>query len=198
MAKKNAVKAVEVQAVEVQAEQIDKLASFETVLLGAIKAGALKAEQIDNVIVKAGFNVPESEHADARPINKADAAKAELLAFGVDVDALQADTAQAGKLAITFDALGRALGGKLTAYMTASDAMHSNGTHLVTYYITSRLLAGQARFSIAEVNEFANKTYTRPKGTAYMSTGHVATIKRLLGLAGFNVNSSSGFFSITA
>ena len=195
--KKNAVKAVEVKAVEVKAESLTQAELDAEKAVLALAAANLQ-HYIDAAIMAAGMAATQAEHEAARPLSAIDKATQALAAVGVDIKSLEADKATPSGLAITFDALGRALGGKLTAYMTASESMHSNGTHLVTYYITSRLLKGQSRFSIAEVNEFANKTYTRPKGTAYMSNGHVATIKRLLGNAGFKVNSSSGFFSITA
>lgn len=197
MSKKNAAKAVDTQAVDTQAESLTQAErDAENAVLALAAAGL--THYVDAAIMAAGLAITQAEHEAARPLSAIDKAKAALAAIGVDIMALEADKATPTHLSISFDALGRALGGKLTGYMTASENMHSNGTWLVTYYITSRLLKGQSRFSIAEVNEFANKTYTRPKGTAYMSNGHVATIKRLLIAAGFKVNSSSGFFSITA
>ena len=181
MAKKNNVQAV-------QAEQIDKLAGFESAILAALKAGAIKAEQIDGIIAKAGFNVPESEHADARPINKADAAKAELLAFGVDVDALQAETAQAGNLAVNVASLASAFG-KYGKHVYAADT--ANGTSLVTHEVARQILES-GKCLLPEVLKAVRQHLPN-----YSSTGHYNTLKRMLKAEGYKLNVWQAGFGIT-
>lgn len=170
-------------------ELTTKAIAFEPALLAAVKAGVLAGENIDKAIAKAGFAYTAEEHKDARPINAADKAKAELLAFGIDADALAADTSKADALAVNLDALAKAAG-KYGKYAVIYDA--DNGTSCVSHYIL-KTLAECGRVTLADTLAFARKTLP-----SYSSAGHYNTMKRLFKAAGYRVNVSQGAFSVSA
>ena len=181
-------KKIENKALTITAEN-DKLLAFEAALLAAVKAGVLAGDGVDKAIVKAGLAYTADEHKAARPINAADKAKAELLAFGVDIDALQAETAKAGALAVNVSDIAKALG-KYGKYAVIYDA--DNGTSCVSHYIINEL-AKHGKVTLADTLAFARKTLP-----SYSSSGHYNTIKSLLKKAGYRLNVSQGSFSISA
>ena len=183
MAKKNENKA---QAVENKA-QADKLEQFESALLAAVAAGVLADKAIEAAIFKAGFNVSEAEHAEARPINKADKAKAALAAFGIDADAIKAESVKAGALAVSIDSLARAFG-KYGKHCFAADT--SNGTSLVTHEVTRQLLEA-GKCSLPDVLKAVRQHLPQ-----YSSTGHYNTLKRMLKAEGFRLNVWQAGFGI--
>ena len=167
----------------------DKLLAFEAALLAAVAAGAVKADDVNAVIVKAGFDTAEAEHAAARPINKADAAKAALLAFGVNVDEVKAEASKAEALTLNLDILARAVG-KYGRHAVICDV--NNGTSLVTHYMLNTL-AKAGRVTLADTLK-----YVREHLPNYASAGHYNTIKAMLRKAGYSVNVAQGSFSIKA
>ena len=190
MTKKNKIEAVKtVKTVDETA-----LCDFETALLTALKVGAIQAQAVNELIEKAGFNVADEEHAACKPISAKEQAALALASFGVDIASLKPAQAKAGKLAVNYDTLAKALG-KLECHI--DKPLHDNGTSLVTHHIAQGLLNGQKRFSIGEIIAKVNETYTMPKGVPYASTGHINTIKALLKKAGFNLQSPSGFFIVS-
>lgn len=180
-------KANKAQAVENKA-QADKLAQFEAALLAAVAAGVLAGDAIDKAIFKAGFGIEDAEHTAARPINKADKAKADLLAFGIDADAIKAEAAKAGALAVSIDSLARAFG-KYGKHCFAADT--SNGTSLVTHEVTRQLLEA-GKCSLPDVLKAVRQHLPQ-----YSSTGHYNTLKRMLKAEGFRLNVWQAGFSIT-
>ena len=179
-------KANKAQAIELA--QADKLTQFESALLAAVAAGVLAGDAIDKAIFKAGFGIEEAEHTAARPISAADKAKADLLAFGIDADAIKADTSKAELLAVNLDALAKAAG-KYGKYAVIYDA--DNGTSCVSHYIL-KTLAESGRVTLADTLAFARKTLP-----SYSSAGHYNTMKRLFKAAGYRVNVSQGAFSVS-
>lgn len=175
------------QAVENKA-QADKLEQFESALLAAVAAGVLAGDAIDKAIFKAGFGIEDAEHTAARPINKADKAKADLLAFGIDADAIKAEAAKAGALAVSIDSLARAFG-KYGKHCFAADT--SNGTSLVTHEVTRQLLEA-GKCSLPDVLKAVRQHLPQ-----YSSTGHYNTLKRMLKAEGFRLNVWQAGFSIT-
>ena len=188
MAKTIKAQAIKAQAVENKA-QADKLEQFESALLAAVAAGALADKAIEAAIFKAGFNVSEAEHAEARPINKADKAKAALAAFGIDADAIKAESVKAGVLAVNLDALAKAVG-KYGRHAVIYDA--DNGTSACTHYMLNAL-AKAGRVTLADTLAFV-----RQHKPTYASAGHYNTIKSLLKKAGYRLNVAQGSFSISA
>jgi hypothetical protein len=166
--------------------------TLETALIFMAQAGMF--ELIDAAIEKAGLAITPQEHAACKPLTAQEKADAALKAAGVDLASLKPAQAKAGKLAINYDTLAKALG-KLAVHIGQPD--HGNGTSLITHHIAQGLLAGERRFSLGELIKTVNKTYTMPKGVPYASTGHINTIKRLLKAAGFNVQTPSGFFIVS-
>lgn len=182
-------KANKAQAQAQAQAQADKLAQFEAALLAAVAAGVLTGDAIDKAIFKAGFAMSEAEHADARPVNKADKAKADLLAFGIDADAIKAESVKAGALAVNLDALAKAVG-KYGKYAVIYDA--DNGTSACTHYMLNAL-AKAGRVTLADTLAFV-----RQHKPTYASAGHYNTIKSLLKKAGYRLNVAQGSFSISA
>ncbi len=191
MAKKNNEKAVEKAVEKTEALTADEKAVESAVL--ALAAANLH-HYVNAAIEKAGMAISQAEHDAARPLSAIDKAAAALAAVGVDIMSLEADKAKVGKLAMNYDTLAKALG-KLSVHI--DKPQHDNGTSLITHHIAQGLLAGERRFSLGELIKTVNKTYTMPKGTPYVSTGHVNTIKALLRKAGFTVHAPSGFFIVS-
>ena len=170
----------------------DQLSILENAVI--LMAAAGMHSLIDQAIVKAGYAYTEAEHAAAKPQTAAEKAAAALKAAGVDMASLEPAKATANKLAVNYDTLAKCFG-KLAVHI--DKPQHDNGTSLITYHIAQGLLSGQRRFSLGELIKLVNTTYTMPKGTPYVSTGHVNTIKALLRKAGFSVQSPSGFFIVS-
>lgn len=175
------------EAVNVNAEA-DKLTQFEAVLLAAVAAGVLADKAVNAAIFKAGFNVSEAEHAEARPINKADKAKADLLAFGIDTAELHAEAANVGALAVNVPDIAKALG-KYGKHCFAADT--ANGTSIVTHSITAQLV-NTGKATLAKTLDDARKHLP-----SYSSTGHFNTCKRLL-KEHYSLNVWQGGFAISA
>lgn len=175
------------QANKAQAEQADKLAQFEEAILAAVKAGVLKGEAVNAAIVKAGFGITAEEHAEAKPISKADAAKAALAAFGIDTAELHAEAANVGALAVNVPDIAKALG-KYGKHCFAADT--ANGTSIVTHSITAQLV-NTGKATLAKTLDDARKHLP-----SYSSTGHFNTCKRLL-KEHYSLNVWQGGFAIT-
>lgn len=172
-----------------KADKADKLIQFEAALLAAVKAGVLIGKAVDVAIVKAGFDTAEAEHKAARPIDKAEAAKADLLAFGIDADTLKAEAeAVAVKLAVDKAGLARAFG-KYGKHVFAADT--ANGTSLVTHEVARQLLEN-GKCVLPDVLKAV-----RASLPAYASTGHYNTLKRMLKAEGYKLNVWQAGFSIT-
>ena len=165
-----------------------KLAQFEAALLQAVKAGLLKGEAINVAILKAGFNVADEEHAACKPISAKEQAALALAAFGIDTAQLEAETAQAGKLAVNVEGLARAFG-KYGKHVFAADT--ANGTSLVTHEVARQLLAN-GRCSLPDVLKAVREHLPN-----YASTGHYNTLKRMLKAEGYRLNVAQASFSIT-
>ena len=187
MTKKNKIEAVKTVK---PAKPVDEMAltSFEAVLLAAVAAGVLADKAIEAAIFKAGFGITAEEHAEAKPISKADAAKAALASFGIDADALTAEAGKAGTLAVNLDALAKAVG-KYGRHAVIYDA--DNGTSACTHYMLNAL-ANAGRVTLADTLAFVRKH--KP---TYASAGHYNTIKSLLKKAGYRLNVAQGSFSIS-
>ena len=181
-------KKIENKALTITAEN-DKLLAFEAALLAAVKAGVLAGDGVDKAIVKAGLAYTADEHKAARPINAADKAKAALLAFGIDADALTAETTQTNTLAVNLNALAKACG-KYGRHAVICDV--GNGTSLATHYMLNAL-AKAGRVTLADTLAFV-----RQHKPTYASAGHYNTIKSLLKKAGYRLNVAQGSFSISA
>ena len=175
------------EAVNVNAEA-DKLTQFEAALLQAVKAGLLRAEAENAAIMKAGFGVPDEEHAACKPISAKEQAALALAAFGIDTAQLEAETAQAGTLAVNTASLTRAFG-KYGKHVYAADT--ANGTSLVTHNVATQLLS-TGKCLLPEVLKAVREYLPN-----YSSTGHYNTLKRMLKAEGYKLNVWQAGFSIT-
>lgn len=154
-----------VQASEsVQAQASEAYVDFHEALLAALALGAIKAEDVGGMIVAAGFAISETEHAEARPVDKKAAALAALSAF-MPVQASQS------ALSVSLKDIASALG-KYGKHCFGADI--ENGTSLVTHSIATQLVeTGKA--SLTKTLDDARKHLP-----SYSSTGHFNTCKRLL------------------
>lgn len=186
MAKTSKAQTSKAQAVEnkAQADKLKGFEAFEKALLDAIKAQAIKADDVQALIVKAGFAVSQAEHDEAKPIDAKAAALSALSAFLPDHA-----TASAGTLAVDIKSIAAAFG-KYGKHVFGYDA--NNGTSLVTFSIAEQLVkTGKA--SLPATLDFVRKF--KPE---YASSGHYNTCKKLLKAHGFKLNVAQASFSISA
>ena len=167
---------------------VDKLTQFEAALLQAVKAGLLKGEAVNTAILKAGFSTSNEEHAACKPISAKEQAALALAAFGIDTAQLEAETAQAGKLAVNVPDIAKALG-KYGKHCFGADM--ANGTSIVTHSITAQLV-NTGKATLAKTLDDARKYLP-----SYSSTGHFNTCKRLL-KEHYSLNVWQGGFAISA
>ena len=158
--------------------------ALETALVLMAQAGMIGL--IDQAIEKAGLAISSQEHAACKPLTAQEKAKAALAAFGIDIMALEADKAEAGKLAVSLDGIAKACG-KYGRYAIVYD--QTNGTSCVSHYIINEL-ARNGKVTLAGTLEFA-----RQHLPSYSSTGHYNTLKRLL-KEHYALNVWQGGFSI--
>jgi len=191
--KKNSVDVVEAATKQAeksaaQRKTSGELEAFEAAMIQAVKANALTLELVEAAIVASGHAVSEDEHNAAKPVDKAQAALAELAKFGVNVASLTAKTESASLLAVDVKGLAAALD-KYGKHVFAYDA--DNGTSLCTYSIAQQLLA-TGKASLPATLDFVRKF--KPE---YASSGHYNTCKRLL-KEHYKLNVSQASFSISA
>jgi regulator of sigma D len=155
-----------------------KLEAFEQALLAGITTGVVNLDQVDNVILQAGFAVTEKEHTEAKPVSKKELALTALAEF-VNLNQITNKAGQENLLSAF---------GKYQVHCFTPDK--SNGTSLVSHYCYQQLKAGKTVY-LSEV-----LAYVRQHLPTYSSSGHFNTIKRLLKKAGITLNISKGQFSI--
>jgi hypothetical protein len=152
--------------------------AFEKALLDALKAQAIKADDVQALIVKAGFAVSQAEHDEAKPVDAKAAALSALSAFLPDHA-----TASAGTLADAFGKYWQAI---------APTQGEGQGTKFVSYYIGQKLLNGEV-VKKADVVKYV-QTANAPHSENYASDGHYNKIKKLLRDAGFKLAGTQGSF----
>ena len=174
MAKKNKIEAVKT------AKTVDEtaLCEFETALLTALKVKAVNVDDIDGLIVKAGFAISEAEHEAAKPVDAKAAALSALAEFLPDNEPTKA--------ASLADAFGK--------YWQAIEPMQGDkqGTKFVSYFIGQKLLNGEV-VKKADVVKYV-QTANAPHSENYASDGHYNKVKKLLRDAGFKLAGTQGAF----
>jgi hypothetical protein len=167
------------------AVEADKLAGFEAAVLQAVKAGLLKPEAVEAVIVKAGFNVSAEEHAACKPVSAKEQAAQALAAYGVNVETI---TAQPANVKSLHDALKG-----LWLEIEPDKSQDKQGTAFCNYYITQCIKAGKA-IKKAELLAYVQKEYR----SHYVNVGHYATWLARLKAEKVKHVKGNGFFQITA
>lgn len=178
MTKKN-VKSEAVKTVKPIANDNEKaLCDFETALLTALKVGAIQAQAVNELIEKAGFNVPQAEHEAAKPVDE------KIAAF----EALQAFIVKPANVKALTDSLKG-----LWLEIEPDKTLDKQGTSFCNYFMTMKVKAGET-VKKAELLAYVQKEYR----THYVNVGHYATWLRRLDVEGVPHVKGNGFFKVTA
>lgn len=156
-----------------------KLLGFEQALLSGLQAGIINLDQVDNVILQAGFMVTIEDHKKAKPVSKKEKASA-MLAEYLDLDLVTGKKEKQNLLSAF---------GKYQVHCLGQPN-ESNGTSLVSAYVYNQLKAGKT------VHNHKCLDYVKKYLPTYSSVGHLNTLKRMLKKAGYDVKVFRGGFSI--
>ena len=178
MAKQNNKATVELTADELKAE---------SAVLALVHAGM--RDHVDAFLTACGMATSAEEYEAARPLSKAEIAAKALAACGVDIASLKPAKASSKALALNLDALAKAVE-KYGKHAVVFDS--ENGTSICTHFMLNAL-ANTGRVSLSDT-----LAHVRQYKPTFASSGHYNTIKRLLRKAGYTVNSSQGFFTVSA